>query len=90
MRRRQLTLLAILGLLVLAPLARTEPAAGPVLHVLLISIDGLHAVDLARYTSQHPQSTLAELSHHGDPQALHAVRLERTTVLPGLDLDTTP
>src|SRR5262249_49644059 len=52
-------------LLVLAPWARTEPAAGTALHVLLISVDGLHAVDLARYTSGHPQSALAELGRHG-------------------------
>jgi len=34
-------------------------------HVLLISVDGLHALDLANYVSSHPQSTLAALSGHG-------------------------
>jgi hypothetical protein len=34
-------------------------------HVLLISVDGLHAVDLTRYVADHPKSTLARLSHHG-------------------------
>jgi predicted AlkP superfamily pyrophosphatase or phosphodiesterase len=34
-------------------------------HVLLISIDGMHASDLANYVSQHPQSSLARLSAHG-------------------------
>src|SRR5262249_44868360 len=58
-------LVATLGLLVLAPPARIDAATDPVLRVLLISIDGLHAVDLARYTSRHPQSALAELSRHG-------------------------
>jgi Type I phosphodiesterase / nucleotide pyrophosphatase len=34
-------------------------------RVLLISVDGLHALDLANYVNSHPQSTLAELSEHG-------------------------
>ena len=34
-------------------------------HVLLISVDGMHALDLTNYVSSHPQSTLAQLSSHG-------------------------
>jgi hypothetical protein len=34
-------------------------------HVLLISVDGLHALDVARYVESHPHSALARLSHHG-------------------------
>src|ERR1017187_7307231 len=34
-------------------------------HVLLISVDGLHALDLSNYVSSHPSSTLADLSGHG-------------------------
>ena len=34
-------------------------------HVLLISVDGLHAVDLERYISIHPSSALAHLAHMG-------------------------
>jgi len=34
-------------------------------RVLLISVDGLHALDVARYVESHPNSTLAELSRHG-------------------------
>jgi Type I phosphodiesterase / nucleotide pyrophosphatase len=34
-------------------------------HVLLISVDGLHAVDLSNYVQKHPTSTLAALSAHG-------------------------
>ena len=33
-------------------------------HVLLISVDGLHALDVANYVSAHPNSALAELSQH--------------------------
>lgn len=34
-------------------------------HVLLISVDGLHALDLANYVASHGDSTLASLSRHG-------------------------
>jgi hypothetical protein len=34
-------------------------------HVLLISVDGLHALDVANYVQNHPGSALAELSRHG-------------------------
>ena len=34
-------------------------------HVLLISIDGLHALDVSRFIADHPNSALAELSRHG-------------------------
>jgi len=37
----------------------------PVKHVLLISVDGLHALDLSNYVVSHPNSTLAELSGEG-------------------------
>jgi NACalpha-BTF3-like transcription factor len=34
-------------------------------HVLLISVDGMHASDLAHYVSTYPQSALAKLAGHG-------------------------
>ena len=34
-------------------------------HVLLISVDGLHALDVANFVDSHPASALAELSRHG-------------------------
>ena len=34
-------------------------------HGLLISVDGLHALDLAGFVDSHPNSALAELSRHG-------------------------
>src|ERR1700675_4828176 len=34
-------------------------------HVLLISVDGLHALDLSTYVNTHGSSTLAALSKHG-------------------------
>jgi hypothetical protein len=33
--------------------------------VLLISVDGLHALDVANYVASHPNSALAELAGHG-------------------------
>ena len=44
-----------------SPLARGHH----VKHVLLISVDGLHALDLSNYVATHPDSTLAFLSRHG-------------------------
>jgi len=34
-------------------------------HVLLVSVDGLHALDVANYVAAHPNSALAELAAHG-------------------------
>jgi len=34
-------------------------------HVLLISVDGLHALDVERYVASHPNSALAKLTGHG-------------------------
>ena len=34
-------------------------------HVLLVSVDGLHALDLSNYVASHPDSNLAQLSRHG-------------------------
>jgi len=34
-------------------------------HVLLISVDGLHALDVSTYVASHPKSALAELASHG-------------------------
>jgi len=34
-------------------------------HVLLISVDGLHALDVVNYVASHPNSALATLASHG-------------------------
>lgn len=34
-------------------------------HVLLISVDGLHSLDMVNYIAKHPKSAMAELSSHG-------------------------
>jgi Type I phosphodiesterase / nucleotide pyrophosphatase len=52
-------------LLVGAALAAPAVAQSKIQHVLLISVDGLHALDVERYVSNNPQSALAELASHG-------------------------
>ena len=62
------------GLVVIAHAQVKEQYPAPLLHtranhpaerVMLISIDGMHALDLANWVKAHPQSTLAELSRRG-------------------------
>src|SRR5271155_697137 len=45
--------------------ANDEIVEGQIKHVLLISVDGLHALDLSNYVATHGDSTLAALSSHG-------------------------
>jgi len=42
-----------------------SPRSSKVRHVLLLSIDGLHAVDLANFIRSQPNSTLAQVSSSG-------------------------
>ena len=53
-----------MGLMAGAAVSASAQAAD-IDHVLLVSVDGLHALDLARYVESHPNSALAELSSHG-------------------------
>ena len=54
------------GLLVQPGLAASDSATRPYAHVLLISIDGMHALDLTNFleSSANSSSTLKSLSHH--------------------------
>ena len=65
--RRTPTTVALSLLLVLLSGLTAVGANSPttVKHVLLISLDGLHALDAANYVQAHPNSALAELSRHG-------------------------
>jgi predicted AlkP superfamily pyrophosphatase or phosphodiesterase len=66
MRRFHFAVLA--AALLAAPLfAAPQPSSGEshIRHVLLISIDGLHALDASNYVANHPKSALAELGRHG-------------------------
>jgi len=59
--------LGLMGATVPAPIRANENHGdgNKIKHVLLLSIDGLHALDLANYVAWHPGSALAELSEHG-------------------------
>jgi hypothetical protein len=57
------SILAILATLTLG--AACTAQASEIEHVLLISVDGLHALDVERYIDSHPHSALATLAHHG-------------------------
>jgi type I phosphodiesterase/nucleotide pyrophosphatase len=52
-------------------------------HVLLISVDGMHALDLANYVAAHPNSTLAQLSAHGKTYT-NATTSQPSDSFPGL------
>ena len=54
----------------------------PIEHVLLVSSDGLHAIDLARYVAAKPDSTLARLSRRGTTFSNAATPLPNST--PGM------
>lgn len=49
----------------LSPMAADKSSSKPVVeHVLLLSLDGMHAVDLANFVKMRPDSALASLSAH--------------------------
>jgi hypothetical protein len=52
-------------------------------HVLLISVDGLHALDVANYVQSHPNSALAQLSRNGITYS-NARTPENSDSFPGL------
>jgi len=58
-------LLATMPLASHAASTRDDDHDGRIKHVLLISVDGFHALDLSNYVAAHPNSTLAQLSAHG-------------------------
>ncbi|MGB7844834.1 MAG: alkaline phosphatase family protein, partial [Candidatus Acidiferrum sp.] len=68
MKKKLMAVALTLGLLGALPPAPAQASPGPngkIKHVLLISVDGLHALDVANYVASHKGSALAELSRHG-------------------------
>jgi hypothetical protein len=63
LRRSFHALLAAVAVLCFLP-TNVAAKSGNIKHVLLISVDGLHALDVANYVQNNPQSALAELSSH--------------------------
>jgi Type I phosphodiesterase / nucleotide pyrophosphatase len=83
---RRMTLLAALasaGLLAPAQAAPVDESEHDGRHVLLISVDGLHASDLSQWVSKHPNSALAKLSSVGTTYT-HASASEPSDSFPGL------
>src|SRR5262245_5989750 len=52
-------------------------------HVLLISVDGMHQIDLERYLAGHPHSAFAQLMRHG-VEYTHASASRPSDSFPGL------
>jgi hypothetical protein len=52
-------------LFAISPATQAKDTPVKVKHVLLISVDGLHGLDLSTYIENHQESALARLSHHG-------------------------
>jgi hypothetical protein len=67
MKKQLLAVALLLGLIatVVSSPAYGQDRDGKIKHVLLVSVDGLHALDLANYVAANPGSALAELSRHG-------------------------
>src|SRR4051794_2270280 len=58
--------IALLLLIAVAPARSDEdPAGGKIHRVLLISVDGMHSLDLATFIKSHPQSALAQFAASG-------------------------
>jgi hypothetical protein len=57
--------LVLLGGTTAARAGNDEIRGHKIKHVLLISVDGLHSLDVTNYVAAHPGSALASLSNHG-------------------------
>jgi len=57
--------IGLLGGTIAARAGDDELRHNKIKHVLLISVDGLHALDVANYVAAHPNSAMARLSNHG-------------------------
>jgi len=59
--------LGLIGSALPAPVQANDDGGsrGKIKHVLLISVDGLHALDVANYVKANPDSAMAKLSRHG-------------------------
>src|SRR5215470_2133353 len=58
--------LGLVGVTIPAPARANDGlSSGNIKHVLLISVDGLHALDVANYVAAHPDSAFAALASNG-------------------------
>jgi hypothetical protein len=56
---------AVCGLAMAAVAAASAASPAPIQHVLLISVDGLHSIDITNYIAANPTSAFANLAKHG-------------------------
>src|SRR5438132_1382662 len=75
------TLACLAGLVVVLAAGASQDAS--ISHVLLISIDGLHASDLDRFVAGYPETTLAKLSATGRTYT-HASATKPSDSFPGM------
>nr|WP_245589697.1 alkaline phosphatase family protein [Amycolatopsis balhimycina] len=81
--RTRAAALAVIAAATAAVAAPPASAGDRSAHVLLISVDGLHQSDLARYTATHPGSALTALLSHGT-EYTHARTPVPSDSFPGL------
>ena len=77
------TILSIGAIFTVAPATAQNDGNPSISRVLLISIDGLHAVDLSRYVTNSPDSALAQLSRHGRTYS-NAISTKPSDSFPGM------
>jgi hypothetical protein len=67
MKKLSVSTCLLLTLVIGGPVLRAQnaPGATKITHVLVISIDGMHSQDLAKWVSANPSSTLAKLTATG-------------------------
>src|SRR3954467_6485108 len=87
-RRTAIVAATLVGLVALAPSLRAhldddDDRDDGMRHVLLLSVDGLHAADLDRFVASHPDSALAWLSARGRTYT-HATSTTPSDSFPGL------
>src|SRR5438876_10335230 len=75
------TLACLAGLVAVLAAGASQDAS--ISHVLLISIDGLHASDLDRFVAGYPETTLAKLSATGRTYT-HASATKPSDSFPGM------
>ncbi len=59
------SLLAVVSMFAAVDAGAHDGLNGEIRHVLLISVDGMHALDVANYVKAHEGSALEDLSEHG-------------------------
>jgi hypothetical protein len=81
----QLTVAAMISSIALADIvhAENDNHDRDIRHVLLVSVDGMHAVDLQRWVKDHPQGALAELAERGTTYS-QAFTTEPSDSFPGM------